>query len=167
MPKARRRPSKPPSLLPTGLMPTAHTLARGDYEVTRVELNGPKVARNREVLPMDRELRAKRWTQRQMTAAESILTAHILVFGAGGTKDPLDQRIRGAYAHETEAAVDRVRRARELLDRVQRRMGSYRFHLVERVSVRNEDPRPWPRDRYAELLEGLDIAADALGLAVE
>lgn len=161
MPKARRRPSKPPSLLPTGLIPTAHTLARGDYEVTRVELNGPKVARNKRALVIDS------FAARHKAAAERIIEAHWTVFEPSNTKDPLDQRIRGAYVHETEAAVDRVIRAKTFLDRVERRTGSYKYALIERACVRNESPQSWPKERVAALLEGLDIAAEVLGLSEE
>lgn len=156
MPKARRKPSKPPSLLPTGQMPTAHTLARGDYEVTRVELNGPKVARNKRAHVIDA------FSARHRDAAERIIEAHWTVFESSGTKDPLDQRIRGAYSHLTENAIDRAIRCKAMLDGVSRRTGVYGYALIERAAIRNDDPARWPEQRRKLLLDALDVAADYL-----
>lgn len=102
------------------------------------------------------------FSARHRDAAERIIEAHWTVFEPSGTKDPLDQRIRGAYSHLTENAIDRAIRCKALLDGVQRRTGSHGYHLIERAAIRNDDPARWEPHVRAMLLDALDVAADFL-----
>lgn len=163
MPKARRKPSKPvtrrPGLTPSGVTPTRETMAKGQYEITEIaapDNSKPKVAINRKPIIIDA------FSARHRDAAERIIEAYWTLYDRGGTKDPLDQRIRGAYSHLTESAIDHAIRCRGMLDGLQRRTGSHGYHLILRAAVFDDDPARWEPHVRAMLLDALDVAADYL-----
>lgn len=167
MPRARPKPSAP--AMPTGQTQTAHARDRGAYEVTRLEKNGPRIAYNAATSPLRIMAMARTvagpLTEQQREAGETFEALYRFVWSTNRS-DILAFKVRG-HIHETEAEAEKVRKARELLGRIEAKLPSKGYWTtmvnvcVQQLLLTNS---PAHRASYEQLVKGLDITRDVLGI---
>lgn len=164
--KRIRKVSLPP--LPTGLMPTPEQQRRCEYEIRRIEKNGPKVAVNTNGSPLARLDRNRVITKTQREAGEKFEAARQAVFGGSGTNSvaalmELGVRVQGGG---TEGHLAAKQWAEARVDEVRQRCAPAAYDLLIDVACLGRHPRKGCAVDYRRIREALDACVDVFGLPV-
>lgn len=167
MAKAKRKRTKTVTLpaLPTGMIPTEHTMARSRYELMRIEQRGPKVAVNAHQSPL-RAMEARgTLTAAQREAGEVYEALYRMIWG-GSRADILALVVRG-IAHETEAQADRIIKARRLMSEINRSISHAAANILRDVCVSHlfiGENNNANRENYTNIRDGLDACIKVFGI---
>lgn len=158
--RARRKPVTV-AQMPAGMIPTPEAMRRSEYELVRIEQNGPKVAVNKRPTPLAAALERHAITPRQYEAGRRFEAVHIIAWGHGSPRNTLDMTVRGNGV-ETESQAERVIRANDVLDAIRRRMDAETYWRLVDICVLG---LPIGDSRasylgYVRLIRGLNIVAD-------
>ena len=153
--------------MPTGMIPTEHTMARSRYDLVRFEQRGPKVAVNTMQSPL-RAMEARGTLTAAQREAGEVFEALYRVIWGGSRSDILAMVVRG-MAHETEAQADRVIKARRLMSEINRSISDAAGKILRDVCVSHlflGENNNANRDNYANIRVGLDACVKVFGIPI-